>query len=138
MVGGVSDENVAIVRSALEHFASTDEFLLELIAPDFAWDMSTFEGWPDGPVFEGVDGLREFVTLWREPYDDWSMTVEEVIDCGDGRVVALLRQSGKPHGSDAAVHLHYGLLHTLDDGRLRRIEAYASVDGALTAAGLRA
>ena len=136
MVGAVSEENAEIVRKALEHFAATDE-LLDVIAPDFVWDMSTFQGWPDRPAFDGIDGLREFLTLWREPYDDWNMEVEEVHDCGDDRVLALLRQSGKPHGSDSAVHLHYGLLHTVEDGLVRRIEAYATVDEALQAAGLR-
>jgi hypothetical protein len=66
---------------------------------------------PDKPQFEGADGLR---------------------------VLALLHQSGKPHGSDSAVHLHYGLLHTVEDGLVRRIEAYATPEEALTAAGLRA
>ena len=51
-------------------------------------------------------------------------------------MLALLQQSGKPHGSDALVHLQYGLLHTVRDRKLRRIEAYASFDEALQAAGL--
>lgn len=88
----MSEENVAIVRDSLEHFAATDEFL-NVIAPDFVWDMGN-------------------------------------------RVLALLEQSGKPHGSDALVHLQYGLLHTVRDRKLRRIEAYASFDEALQAAGL--
>ena len=95
----MSEENVAIVRESLEHFAATDDFL-NVIAPDFVWDMGTFTGWPDKPQFHGADGLREFVTLWRAPYDDWSMRLEEVHDCGGNRVLALLEQSGKPHGSD--------------------------------------
>ena len=72
-----------------------------MIAPDFVWDMGTFEGWPDKPEFHGADGLREFVSIWREPYDDWSMVLDEVHDCGGNRVLALLHQSGKPHGSDS-------------------------------------
>jgi hypothetical protein len=53
MVGVVSDENVEVVRNALEHFAATDEFL-GVIAPDFVWDMGTYEGWPDKPEFHGT------------------------------------------------------------------------------------
>ena len=73
----MSEENVATVRASLEHFAATDEFLRTL-APDFVWDMSTFVGWLDKPRFHGADGLREFVTIWRSPYDDWSMRLNEV------------------------------------------------------------
>jgi ketosteroid isomerase-like protein len=131
----VSEENVAIVRESLEHFAATDDFL-NVIAPDFVWDMGTFTGWPDKPQFHGADGLREFVTLWRAPYDDWSMRLEEVHDCGGNRVLALLEQSGKPHGSDGMVRLQYGLLHTIRDGKIRRIEVYATRHEALQAAGL--
>jgi len=131
----MSEDNAEIVRTALEHFAATDE-LLDVLAPDFVWDMGTFQGWPDEPIFEGLDGLREFLALWREPYDDWSMTVEGVLDGRDNRVVALLRQRGRPHGSNSEVHLHYGLVHVVDDGLIRRVEAYASVEDALEGAGL--
>jgi ketosteroid isomerase-like protein len=133
----VSDENVEVVRNALEHFAATDEFL-DVIAPDFVWDMGSFEGWPDRPEFHGTAGLREFVSLWREPYDDWSMELHQVHDCGGNRVLALLHQRGKPHGSDSDVHLEYGLLHTVEGGLIHRIEAYATLAAALRAAGLSA
>jgi ketosteroid isomerase-like protein len=133
----VSDENVDVVRKALEHFAATDEFL-DVLAPDFVWDMGTFEGWPDRPEFHGTAELREFVSIWREPYDDWSMELHEVHDCGGNRVLALLHQSGKPHGSDSAVHLEYALVHTVEGGLIHRIEAYATPEAARRAAGLSA
>ncbi len=53
----MSEENVAIVRDSLEHFAATDEFL-NVIAPDFVWDMSTFAGWLDKPRFQGAGLAR--------------------------------------------------------------------------------
>jgi ketosteroid isomerase-like protein len=135
--GVVSDENVAIVRDSLEYFAATDRFR-RILAPDFVWDMGTYAGWPDKPLFHGTEGLREFLALWRQPYDDWSMRLLELHDCGDDRVLALLEQSGRPHGSDALVRLQHGLFHHLRDGRIRRIQAYASYDEALEAAGLSA
>ena len=59
-------------------------------------------------------------------------------DCGGDRVLALLHQSGKPHGSDSTVHLDYGLVYTLEGGLIRRIEAYATLAAARQAAGLSA
>jgi ketosteroid isomerase-like protein len=138
MVGRVSEENVDSVRRALEHFAATDEILLDVMAAGFVWDMSTFEGWPDEPEFTGADGLRRFLTLWREPWHDWSMQLDEIHDCGDDRVLALLHQSGKPHGSDSTVYLDYGMVCTLEDGRIRRIQTYATLHEAREAAGLSA
>jgi ketosteroid isomerase-like protein len=131
----VSEENVAIVRESLEHFAATDDFL-RVLAPDFVWDMGTFVGWLEKPQFHGAEGLREFLALWRAPYDDWSIRLEELHDCGGDRVLALMEQSGRPHGSNALVHLQAGLLHTVRDGKLRRIEVYSSYEQALQAAGL--
>ena len=116
----------------------SDEILADVLAADFVWDMSTFEGWPEEPEFTGAEELREFVTVWREPWDDWSMQLEEIHDCGDDRVLALLHQSGKPHGSDSTVHLDYGMVCTLEDGLVRRIQAYATLDDARQAAGLGA
>jgi ketosteroid isomerase-like protein len=52
------------------------------------------------------------------------------------RLVALLEQSGRPHGSEGMVHLQYGRLHTIRDGKIRRIEVFATHDEALQAAGL--
>ena len=133
----MSAQNVDLVRNALEHFAATDEFL-DVIAPDFVWDMGTFDGWPDRPEFHGTAGLREFVSLWREPYDDWHMELDEVHDCGGNRVLALLQQGGKPHGSDSEVHLEYGLLLTVEGGLVHRVEVYGTPAAARRAAGLRA
>jgi ketosteroid isomerase-like protein len=133
----VSRENVEVARKVLEHFAATDEFL-DVVAPGFVWDMATFDGWPDQTEFHGTAGLREFVSLWREPYDDWSMELNQVHDCGGDRVLALLHQSGKPHGSNSKVHLEYGLLLTVEDGLVHRVAAYATRTAALQAAGLSA
>ena len=138
MVGRVSDRNVEVVRRALEHYLQTGQLLEEALDPDFVWDMSTFVGWPEQPEFTGPDGLRQFIEIWQEPWDDWRMQLDELHDCGDDRVLALLRQSGKPHGSDSAVHLAYGMLHTLLDGRISRIHVYATLDEARQAAALSA
>jgi ketosteroid isomerase-like protein len=66
------------------------------------------------------------------------MELHEVHDCGGNRVLALLHQSGKPHGSDSAVHLEYALVHTVEGGLIHRIEAYATPEAARRAAGLSA
>ena len=34
-----------------ERFHETHQPVAEMLAPDFAWDMSTFVGWPEDPVY---------------------------------------------------------------------------------------
>lgn len=46
----MSQENVEIVRRGYEHRQASGDFLEEIIAPDFVWDMSksscsSFGGW---------------------------------------------------------------------------------------------
>ena len=72
-----------------------------------------------------------------EPYDDWSYEPEKILDAGANRVVVTLHQSGKPRGSDSWVEMHYGLVYTVEEGLISRIEFYATPEGALEAAGSR-
>jgi ketosteroid isomerase-like protein len=88
------------------------------------------------PLFHGHEGIRRFLAAWLEPYDDWHMAVDEVLDAGGDQVVARVRQWGRPDGSDWDIHLHYGLVFSREDGLIRRIRAYATAAEALEAAGL--
>src|SRR5207237_4579439 len=74
----MSQENVEVVERALEEFIATGQFSDE-IAADVIWDVSTFRGWPEQPFFHGFDGFTLFFDAWREPYDDWSMAVEQIL-----------------------------------------------------------
>ena len=132
----MSQENVEIVTRGLAEFAATDR-LPDDLAADFIWDMSTFRGWPDQPMFHGSDGFTEFLSAWREPYDDWSMVVEQVLDAGGDRVVGVLVQRGRLRGSGADARLRYGAVYTVENGQIRRAQCYATVAEALEAVGLR-
>ena len=131
----MSQENVEIVKRGLEEFIATGQFF-DQMAADFIWDMSTFRGWPDQPVFHGFDGFSEFLSAWTESYDDWSMEIEQLLDAGDGQVVGCLRQQGRLRGSDAVVGLRYGVVYTVENGQVRRGQVYMTVEEALEAAGL--
>ncbi len=130
----MSQENVEIVKRLLEDFIAIGP---DATPADFIWDMSTFRGWPDQPVFHGVEGFAEFMSAWRAPYDDWSVAVEQVLDAGGDRVVAALAQRGRLRGSGADVGLRYGVVYTVENRQVRRAQAYMTVDEALEAVGLR-
>jgi len=132
----MSQENVELVRDALAHFRETRQPRFEFLAPEFVWDVRSFPGWTGKAEFHGADGLSEFMAEWTAAYSDWTYDVEELIDADEGRVVATLLQRGRLKDSDAWVDLRVAFLYTVKAGLVERIEAYASPEQALQAAGL--
>jgi hypothetical protein len=52
----VSRQSVEIVRRSQEDFRATGQADAELMRPDFVWDMSHFNGWPEQQVSVGLSG----------------------------------------------------------------------------------
>ena len=132
----MSKENVEIVARGYVRFAETGEVIEEITHPDFVWDMSTFSGWPERKVYEGTDGAREFLASWTEPWDDWELELEELIDAGADEVLAVLRQRGTSKTTGLEVDMHFAQLWTMRDGKYIRMRMYADPAEARRAAGL--
>jgi ketosteroid isomerase-like protein len=132
----VSRENVEIVRRGFEHFVATGEPLEDLYAPDFVWDMSTFREWMGlRQRYEGVEGVRQFLQEWTEPFEGWEIEVEALHDAGD-RVVAVCRQRGRSKTGRVPVEMLLAQVFTLRDGLETRMEMYSDPGEALRAVGL--
>jgi ketosteroid isomerase-like protein len=138
----MSQENVEIARRLWEEFQAGLErgdpgawFDPEAVAEDYEWTVPT----PlDGrSVWRGREGFVEFIRTWTEQFEDWSIRVERWIDAGEGRVVALTRQTATGKGSGVPVELNLGQVWEFDAGRLARMRAYLTHAEALEAAGLR-
>ncbi len=144
----MSEENVDLVRavhppsgtklsdlfnegadgSALEGLAS-------LLTPDF----KVVAGSPGGGIWvedRGLDGLLRTWREWLEPWDAYWTEVEEFVDAGRDHVLVLVRDRGRPRGSDAEVELLAASVWTLRDGKIARIEFHTDRKSALEAAGL--
>jgi hypothetical protein len=98
----MSQENVEIVRRIYDHFSATQEgvgphpggapdggwraqaeLLAELdtldlgwFAPDVVVDMSRFEIWPERHLYEGHEGVKEFLRSWLEPWETYKHHLE--------------------------------------------------------------
>ena len=131
----MSQENVEIVRHAYERFVTTGEISGEALAPDFVWDMSNFDGWPEQQVYEGVAGARSFLETWTGAWDDWILEVDALHDAGD-KVVAFVRQSGTSKAAGMPVEMSFAQVWTVRDGREARMDMYSDRSEALEAAGL--
>jgi ketosteroid isomerase-like protein len=131
----MSQENAKLVRRAYEHFGATGEFIAEDFHPRFVMDLSTFKGWPERLAYYGVEGVREFMAGWLEPWETFEQEVKNLLDAGD-KVVAIMYQRGR---SRNGITVGMGLAHVwyVVDGRLIRLEGYAQASEALAAAGVR-
>jgi ketosteroid isomerase-like protein len=131
----MSQENVEIFRRGWEHFRTTGDLLSEIVHPDFVWDMSTFQGWPEQQTYQGIDGARAFLADWVEAWDDWELEIEELLDVDD-KVVAIMHQHGRAKATGLPVDMTLAQVWTIRDGKEVRMEMYANPGEALEAAGL--
>jgi len=136
----MSQENVEIVRQFLAAFAEVDEGLVdperlsEFMTADAITTYSGFGLLDEQPI--RAPEFLEFRAAWMEPYDDFIYEPKRLLEAGANRVVVILHQRGKPHGSDSWVGLHYGIVYTVEEGLIRRADFYAPPEKALEAVGL--
>jgi uncharacterized protein (TIGR02246 family) len=71
---------------------------LDAVAGSFAED-ATFDGRGLGDRFEGRAAIRSFLETWFTTYEELEFGLEEVRDCGNGVVFAVVVQNGRPAGS---------------------------------------
>ena len=138
----MSEENVEIVRRVMEKFQAAlargkpeAVFDSELLAPDCEWipfdDLPTVK-----PMYRGREEFAEFMRVWTEDFEDWSVQIERLVDAGNDRVVSLLHQSATGKESRVPVELHFGQVTDLKDGKVVRIRNIQEPSDALEAAGL--
>jgi ketosteroid isomerase-like protein len=126
---------VEIVRDVLEHFVATGT-LTDDVAPDYVWDMTTFEGWLDQPVYHGHAGLLQFFASWMEQFDHWTQETERLVEVGDDRVLAIQRQQATAKASGMRIDMRYATIYTLAAGKVKRADSYATVAAAFESVGL--
>jgi ketosteroid isomerase-like protein len=139
----MSQENAEVVRRLYEAFLAGVErgdvaagFDSAEMADDADWiPPAEVAGLP--PSYRGRDGFIEFMRMWTEDFDSWSMELERLIDAGEDRVVGVMRQWATGKGSRVPVELHFAIVHELEDGRVVRMRGYLDPADALEAAGLR-
>jgi ketosteroid isomerase-like protein len=137
----MSQENVEAVRRLFAAFQSVDvanferrlDEVREIFDPKVEW-VAAPHSLLASEEYRGYGGVRRFWTQFLSGWDEYGVRVEELIDAGD-QVVAVMRLSGRTN--ELEVDEARSSLLTLRDGRIVRIEPFASKDAALEAAGLR-
>jgi ketosteroid isomerase-like protein len=133
----MSQANVEIVEAALNALTrdGLDAFA-EYLTDDV--DHRAIEGSVDdrGPI-EGKEAARAYVQDWLDTFDDFSVEPVELADAAEGRVIAVLRISGRAKLSGVETELAYAAVYTIRDGKIARGREYWTRAEAFEAAGLR-
>jgi ketosteroid isomerase-like protein len=104
----------------------------EIFDPEVEW-VAAPHSLLSSEEYRGYGGVRRFWTQFLSAWDEYDVQVEELIDAGD-QVVAVMRLSGRTN--ELEVDEARSSVLTLREGRIVRIEPFASRDEALEAAGL--
>jgi ketosteroid isomerase-like protein len=131
----MSQQDMELVARALREFGATHR-PSQFAAPDVVWDMSGLDKWPDATEYRGPAGFEQFFAKWTEAYDEWDMTLDDLVDAGDHRVMAMVTQHARLRGSESWVDLNMAVLYTVGDGLIRRMQVFSSREAALEAAGV--
>jgi ketosteroid isomerase-like protein len=86
--------------------------------------------------FTGFDGMREAFLEWLAPWTSYFDEIEDVFAVGDDRVVALGRQHGHRLDTGSEVQAETAGVYLLRNGKIARVDYYASQAEALDAVGL--
>ena len=127
----MSEENVEIVRKAVEAYARGDlDTALTNAAPDIVWNPV------EEAAAQGHDAIRANVERWETDWEDYEATPEEYIDAGD-QVLVTMHWCGRGQGSGVQVDIRTYMVNTLRDGQMIRMDEFTERADALEAVGLR-
>ena len=87
-----------------------------------------------GTTFEGRAAIRAQFVEWTDAYHDWDQTLDEVRDLGNGVVLALLTQIGRPGGGSGVLSEREARVYEWASGMITRTTAYRDLDQAGIAA----
>jgi ketosteroid isomerase-like protein len=135
----MSQENLERLRVWLETWNLDDlaegVFDSSLVDPGVTYEDAIL---PDhaGEVYRGYEGLAHAGRVWLEPFETYSVELEQVVQCGEFVMsVHRFRATFKRTGLEFDEPLAW--LYTFRDGRITRWRAFPSESDALEAAGLR-
>jgi uncharacterized protein len=132
----MSQENVEIVRQALDAVNRRDLETMDACISEEAEFHSVLAA-SEGRVFRGHQGARDYFAWFDEAFEEFRTEVEEVIDAGEDRVVALVTFTARGRESGVTLDQRNGLVITFEGERIVRMDSYFDPAEALEAAGLR-
>ncbi|HEY6638158.1 MAG TPA: nuclear transport factor 2 family protein [Solirubrobacterales bacterium] len=136
----MSEENLANLRRGYEAFTRGDPSVLlglarEIATPDIQWGATgTFPG-VEGR-YQGPEAMQEWMEAIRSAWEEFEVTLDEVLHDGGDVIVVTERLRGRGRGSGAEVEMRIFSAYWFEGGKIRRRDAFTEREEALGAAGL--
>jgi ketosteroid isomerase-like protein len=89
-----------------------------------------------GGVYEGIEGIRRFLTDIEDAVPDWRMELDGVEEVDSKRVIAFLRNRSTGRGSGIRMAWPQTNVYDLVDGKISHIRIFVDREEALKAVGL--
>ena len=99
--------------------------------PDVEWDGTNL---PDGKVSRGLEAVADHAARWADMWETWEVELEDVIDAGEDRVIAFIRERGRSKAGLEANERH-SELYVVRDGKIVYRKGFSDADEALVEAG---
>ena len=126
-----------LVRIAMQAYGAGDyEILLALADPMMRWDER--QARPDGELVWGHDDVLRTMIGRRDRWRDYGFEFEELIDAGDGGVVAVYSERGRAADGAAPVEERHAALWSFEGPRIVGCSVYLTKEEALRAAAMAA
>jgi len=129
-------ENVETAKRANAALNRGDfDGLVQVFAADAV--LQDLQNAPDQPVtVEGVQAIRQSLSLWADAFDELRIDIEEYID-GPNAVICAAHWQGQGKTSGISIDVHQFDLYEFREGRvIRAVLGFRSKNEALKAAGL--
>jgi ketosteroid isomerase-like protein len=134
----MSQQNVDVVRASWEAWNRRDlDAVFSFWSSQCEFDVTRYPGWPDiEGKLSGKEAVRHFFSEFLETWETHEGVVDTLVDAGDDRVFAVVRQSLRGRSSGAEVAMHWAQIYTVSNGRIERVDNYSDRSEAREAAGL--
>jgi ketosteroid isomerase-like protein len=103
--------------------------LMLAFGPDSVWDVSP---WGLGSHTGGA-AIRAFFGDWIGSFDEYQLQLKELVDVGNGIVLAVANQRGVPHGGGAPLQIQWPAVFVWSESRIVRVTHYTSIEEARAA-----
>ena len=132
----MSRENVELIRRTFAAWNERDDdAALQGTARDIVWQLrGVFPGFK--PEYRGHEGVREFWSAFREPWETISVEPLGFTEIDAERVLVVARFRGKGKASGVVTEVEFPFLWTIRNGEAVRFQSFADRAEALEAAGL--
>jgi ketosteroid isomerase-like protein len=132
----MSRENVEVVCAVYEAFNRRDfDHIANYAHPDFEIQPLPALIAMTGDRIKGYEEAKRFWSSFFEGFDEIQVEPRKIVEAGD-KVVAALRWRGRGRDGIEVDQFHTDLWF-FRDGRITRVEGFATEEEALAAAGLR-